>query len=66
MEWGQILYLVGACLVGFMLYRQIRNRPNLFTSVNISRSLQTLGLLALLLIGFIGICVLLLRHSSGV
>ena len=63
MNWTQFFYLIGAALVGVMLYRYIRRDSAAFSSANLNKSLYTLGLLALALIAFIGICIVLLRQQ---
>ena len=57
----QILGLIGAGLIVFILYRTIKHRPELFQRDHLSKSFSTMGLLALGLIAFIAILVLLTR-----
>lgn len=59
----QILGIMAAVLIIWFLYRSIKGRPDVFSSVNMSKSLRTMGLLALLLIAFIAFLVLMLRYS---
>jgi hypothetical protein len=59
----QVLALVGAALVIWILYRQIKSRPEQFSRDHLSKSFSTLGLLALLLIGFVAFLVMLLRAT---
>lgn len=61
MEWGKIFLVIGAALLGWFLYRQIRGNPQAFSKDNLSKSFFTLGILALLLIAFIWLLVLMLR-----
>jgi hypothetical protein len=61
MEWGKLLYVIGAALLIWLLYRQIKGNPEMFSRTNLSKSFFTLGILALLLIGFIGLLVVMLR-----
>jgi biotin transporter BioY len=63
MNWASLLFLVAAALMGWLLYRQIKNNPQGFSKENISKSIYTLGILALLLIFFIGFLIFLLRAS---
>lgn len=63
MSWSALFLLLGALLMGWLLYRQIKGNPQNYSKENISKSLYTLGILALLLICFIGFLVLLLRTS---
>lgn len=61
MEWGKLLFLIGAILLAVLLYRQVKGNPQVFSRENMGRSLYTLGILALLLICFIGFLVMLVR-----
>lgn len=61
MEWGKILFVIGAIGMLFLLYRTIRGHPDWFSSSNMQKSSFTLGILALVLIIFIGVLVLLLK-----
>lgn len=61
MEWGKLLYVIGAALLIWLLYRQVKGNPEMFSRTNLSKSFFTLGILALLLIGFIGLLVVMLR-----
>ena len=55
----QILGLVAAGFIVWMLYRMIKGRPEQFSKENLNKSFYTLGLLALLLIGFVALLVLI-------
>jgi hypothetical protein len=59
----QILGVVAAGLIVWLLYRTIRYRPELFSRENLSKSFSSMGILALLLIGFIALLVLMLRST---
>lgn len=59
----QLLGLIGAALIIWFLYRSIKGRPEQFTKKNLSKSFSTLGILALLLIGFVALLVLMVRHT---
>lgn len=61
MEWGKILFIVGALAMIFLLYRTIQSHREWFSSDNLQKSLFTLGVLALVLIVFISLLVLLLK-----
>lgn len=56
-----LLAVLGIGFVVWLLYRVIRNQPEAFSRINIEKSLSTLGVLALILIGFIGLFVVLLK-----
>lgn len=57
----QILGILGALLIVFILYRGIKSRPESFTKENLGKSFYTMGLLGLLLIAFIALLIFLLR-----
>ena len=59
----QILGLIGAGMIIFLLYRTIKGRPDQFSKENLSKSSFTMGILALGLIGFVALLVLMLRYS---
>lgn len=59
----QLLGLLGAGLIFFIIYRTIKGRPDQFSKDNINKSFFTMGFLALGLIAFIGILVLILNHA---
>ncbi len=59
--------LLTVCGFGFliwMMYRTIKGNPEAFSKTNLSRSFTTLGLLALILIGVVGIAIFMLRQGS--
>ena len=58
----QLLAIVGAALIVWILYRTIKQRPEQFSRDNLSKSFFSLGILAFILIIFISFLVLLLRH----
>lgn len=60
-ELGKILFLIGAIVMIALLYRQIKHNPQAFSRENMGKSLFTLGILALLLIGFIAFLVMMVR-----
>jgi hypothetical protein len=59
---GGFLALLGCILLVWILYRGIKGNKAAFSKDNLNQSFMTMGLLALLLIGVIGIVVVLLRH----
>ncbi|QMT58711.1 MULTISPECIES: hypothetical protein [unclassified Legionella] len=59
----QILGLIGAGMIVFILYRTIKGRPEQFSKENLNKSFYTMGVLALVLIGFIALLVLILRNT---
>jgi hypothetical protein len=61
MDWGKFFFIIGAALMAWLLYRQIRSSPEAFSKANLSKSFFTLGILALGLILFVWLLVLMLR-----
>jgi len=61
MNWSSFSYMLGILLAGWLIYSQVRNNPLAFTKESFAKSGVTLGVLALMLIGFITLLVLLLR-----
>ncbi len=63
MDWGKLLFVIGGIGIAFLLYRTVRGHPEWFSSSNLQNSFFTLGILAIILIVFIGTLVLLLKSS---
>jgi hypothetical protein len=59
--WTQLFFVILAIFIGWLIYRTLRNNPQAFSKVNLSKSFYTLGILALALIAFVAILVMLLR-----
>lgn len=59
----QILGLLGAGLILWVLYRTIKNRPDQFSRENIMKSFSSMGMLAIILIVFVALLVLMLKSS---
>ena len=57
----QCLGLVGAGLILWVIYRNIKGRPEQFSRAALGKSFRSMGLLAILLIGFVALLVLLAR-----
>lgn len=57
----QILGIIGAGLIIWLLYHSIKNRPELFSRENLGKSFSTMGMLALFLIAFIAFLVYMLK-----
>lgn len=63
MSWGyQLLAVILGGLTLWILYRLIKGQPQLFTKENFSKTLGTLGGLALVLIAFVAFLVMIVRH----
>lgn len=59
----QILGLIGAGLIVFILYKMIKGRPELFSKENLNKSFMTMGVLAIGLIAFVGLLIVMLNAS---
>ena len=59
----QILGILAAGLLVFLIYRTIKGRPEMFSSENLSKSFGTMGVLALVLIVFIALLVMMLNYT---
>ncbi len=59
----QILGVIGAVLLVFILYRVVKGSPELFSKENLNKSFFTMGILGIGLIAFIAFLVLMLRYS---
>lgn len=62
MDWQALLYVVGAGFLAWLAFRMVRNNPSAFSKKNLGKSLYTVGLLTLLMIGIIALCVIILRN----
>lgn len=60
----QILGLVGASLVIWLIYKSVRTKPDIFNRNNLSKSLTTMGVLALALICFIAFLIVLISKHK--
>ena len=59
----QVLGLAGAGLIVWVIYRSVKGRPEQFSQKNLMKSFSSMGVLALMLIGFVALLVLLLRSN---
>ncbi len=59
---GGFLALLGCVFLVWILYRGIKGNQEAFSKENLNRSFMTMGVLALLLIGIVGLVLMLLRH----
>jgi len=57
MEWSGVLILILGAIFIWLIYRSVRNKPELFSASNLSKSLMTMGMLALILIAFIALLI---------
>lgn len=59
----QGLGLMAAGLIAWLLYRYVRHHPEQLSRENLSKSFSSMGILALLLIGFVTLLVLIVRAT---
>lgn len=59
----QIMAILAAGLLVGVLYRYIKSKPEELSRENLSKSFSTLGVLALLLIGFVTLLVYIVRST---
>jgi threonine/homoserine/homoserine lactone efflux protein len=59
----QILGLVGAALIVWVIYRNIKGRPEQFSRENLTKSFSSMGMLGLILIGFVALLVIIVRNT---
>jgi hypothetical protein len=59
----EILGIMGAGMILFILYRSIKGKPELFNRENLNKSFFTMGVLALVLIAFISLMVIMVRNT---
>ena len=57
----QLLALIGAAMIVWVIYRNIKGRPEQFSRENLTKSFSTMGILALVLIVFVVVLVYLAR-----
>lgn len=57
----QILAIVAACFIVWLLYRTVKGKPELFSKENMSKSFSSMGILTLVLIAFVAFLVMMLR-----
>lgn len=62
MDWQILLYLLGAGLMAWLMVRMVRHNPGSFTRDALSKSIFTLGILALVLMGVVLLCIMFLKN----
>lgn len=60
----QILAILGAGIVIWILYRTVRARPEQFNRENLSKSFTTMAVLSILLIVFVAFLIFMVRQST--
>ncbi len=58
----QLLALIGAGLIVFLLYQVVKKKPEQFSRENLSKSFSTMGILALILMIFVAFLVLITQQ----
>jgi hypothetical protein len=58
-----ILFVISAAFLLWFMFRTIRHNPHAFSKENLSKSIYTMGILALILIVIVFVCVWFLRTS---
>ena len=61
--WGLVLLVISAALMIWLIVRTVKGNPLAFSKENLSKSIYTVGILALILILIIFFCVMLLRNT---
>lgn len=61
MEWGKILAVIVAFGLVWLTFKALKASPEMLSKENLSKSFSTMGLLAIALIAFVGLCIYLLR-----
>ena len=57
----KLMYIILAIFFGWQLFLYLRTHPEALSKDNLNRSFFTLGILAVLLIGFVALLVLLVK-----
>lgn len=61
MDWQQGLYIIVAGLLIWFIFRGLRRNPEALSKENARKSFFTLGVLALILIAFVGFLVIITK-----
>lgn len=59
----QILGIMAAGLIGWLLYRVIKGQPQSFSKENLNKSFYSMGILAVGLILFVVLLIVMLRQA---
>lgn len=59
----QILGVMSFIFIAWILYRSIKSRPDVFSKENLSKSFFSMGVLGVILIGFVALLALLLKAT---
>jgi putative copper export protein len=62
-DWQQIIYILLLLFIAWLIYRNIKQHPEWLSRENLSKSFSSMGILALILIAFVGVLVFMLRAS---
>lgn len=61
---SKLLFVLLAIFLIWQMFGYVRAHPEAFSKDNLSKSFFTLGILALLLIGFVAVCVFLIKNFT--
>lgn len=61
MNWSALIGALLAGVVIWWLYRGVKANPESLSKENLGKSTRTMGILALILIAFVGVCIMLIR-----
>lgn len=64
MDWEKVSAIVLCLFVGISVLLTLKRNPELLSKENLGKSASTVGILALILIGFVGLLVMLVRSGS--
>ena len=60
--WEQLLVFAAAIFLIWWLWKMVKRTPGAFSKANLSKSLWTMGWIALILIAFVAVLVFITRH----
>lgn len=59
----QILGILGAAMIVFVLFRMIKGNPQQFSKEHLNKSFLTMGVLAVGLIAFVTLLIWMVKHT---
>ena len=64
MDWAKFSAVATSIIFILLIGSQLKRNPEMLSKANLNKSLGTMGMLALALIGFVGFLVLMLKSTS--
>lgn len=64
MNWMELVFLIGAALLIWVIVRMVRANPASFSKEALGKSFYTVGWLTLMIIVLVALCIILLRKFS--